>query len=166
MSVNKAIIIGHLGKEPEMRYTPSGEAVANISVATTDKWTDKASGEKKEATEWHRVSFFGKLAEVVGQYLRKGSQVYIEGRLQTRKWTDKDGIERYTTGIAADSMRMLSGHREQVGGDDKGAATAVGRSAFNGGGGGRAYTRGGLSAGPDDSAFNGGGGVDPEDIPF
>jgi single-strand DNA-binding protein len=108
-SVNKAIIVGNLGKDPETRYAPSGDAVTNITLATTDTWRDKATGEKREATEWHRVGFFGKLAEIAGQYLRKGSQVYIEGSLRTRKWTDKDGVERYTTEIRADVMKMLGG---------------------------------------------------------
>jgi single-strand DNA-binding protein len=106
-SVNKVIIVGNLGRDPELRYLPTGEAVANIAVATTDTWKDKNSGEKKEATEWHRIVFYRKLAEIVGQYLKKGSQVYIEGRLQTRKWTDKEGVERYSTEIVADTMQML-----------------------------------------------------------
>ncbi len=105
-SVNKAIIIGNLGKDPEMRFMPSGDAICNFSLATTDSWKDK-SGEKQEKTEWHRISMFGKLAEIAGEYLKKGSQVYIEGRLQTRKWQDKDGHERYTTEIIADRMQML-----------------------------------------------------------
>ena len=106
-SVNKVIIVGNLGKDPETRYAPSGDAVTNIVVATTETWKDKTSGEKREATEWHRVVFFGKLAEIAGQYLKKGSQVYIEGKLTTRKWQDKDGNERYTTEIRADEMKML-----------------------------------------------------------
>ncbi len=106
-SVNKVILIGNLGKDPDVRYMPSGEAVTNITLATTDTWKDKTSGDKKEATEWHRVVFFRKLAEIAGQYLKKGSQVYIEGSLKTRKWTDKEGQERYTTEIVADEMRML-----------------------------------------------------------
>jgi single-strand DNA-binding protein len=106
-SVNKAIIVGNLGRDPETRYMPNGEAVTNIAVATTDSWKDKATGEKKEQTEWHRITFYRKLAEIAGQYLKKGSQVYLEGRLQTRKWTDKDGVERYTTEIIADTMQML-----------------------------------------------------------
>ena len=106
-SVNKVIIVGNLGRDPETRYLPSGEAVTNISVATTDTWKDKASGEKKEATEWHRVSFFGRLAEIAGEYLKKGSQVYVEGSLRTRKWQDKEGKDRYTTEIRADNMQML-----------------------------------------------------------
>ncbi len=106
-SVNKVIIVGNLGRDPETRYLPSGEAVTNISVATTDTWKDKTSGEKKEATEWHRVSFFGRLAEIAGEYLKKGSQVYVEGQLRTRKWQDKEGKDRYTTEIRADTMQML-----------------------------------------------------------
>ncbi len=106
-SVNKVIVVGNLGADPETRYLPSGEAVTNIRVATTDRWKDKASGEMKEATEWHRIAFFGRLAEIAGEYLKKGSQVYVEGRLQTRKWTDKDGNERYTTEIRAERMQML-----------------------------------------------------------
>ena len=108
-SVNKAIIVGHLGRDPETRYMPSGDAAVNFSVATTDKWKDKSTGEVKEATEWHNVSAFGKLAETCGQYLKKGSQVYIEGSLRTRKYTDKNGVERYATDIRADSMQMLGG---------------------------------------------------------
>lgn len=110
-SVNKVIIVGNLGADPETRYLPSGEAVTNIRVATTDRWKDKQSGEMKEATEWHRISFFGRLAEVAGEYLKKGSQVYVEGSLRTRKWQDKDGQDRYSTEIRADVMQML-GRRE------------------------------------------------------
>ena len=106
-SVNKVIIVGNLGKDPETRYAPSGDAVTKIVVATTETWKDKTSGEKREATEWHRVVFFGKLAEIAGQYLKKGSQVYLEGKLKTRKWQDKDGQDRYTTEINADEMKML-----------------------------------------------------------
>lgn len=105
-SVNKVILVGNLGRDPEVRYLPSGDAVANITLATTETWKDK-SGEKQEQTEWHRVAMFGKTAEIAGEYLKKGSQVYIEGRLQTRKWTDKEGQERYTTEIRADRMQML-----------------------------------------------------------
>jgi single-strand DNA-binding protein len=112
--VNKAIIAGHLGQDPEVKYMPSGAAVANISVATTESWKDKSTGEKQERTEWHRVIFFGRLAEVVGEYLNKGSQVYVEGRLQTRKWTDKNGVERYTTEIVANEMQMLGGKGERA----------------------------------------------------
>ena len=105
-SVNKVILVGNLGRDPETRYTTGGEAVTNISIATTDTWKDKA-GEKQERTEWHRVAFFGKLAEIAGEYLKKGSQVYVEGRLRTRKWQDKDGQDRYTTEIMATEMKML-----------------------------------------------------------
>lgn len=107
-SVNKVILVGNLGRDPEVRYMPSGEAVTNINMATTDNWKDK-NGEKQERTEWHRVAFFGKLAEIAGEYLKKGSSVYVEGRLQTRKWQDKEGNERYTTEIIADRMQMLGG---------------------------------------------------------
>lgn len=106
-SVNKTIIVGNLGRDPEMRSFPSGDQVANVTIATTDKWKDKQTGEMKEATEWHRVVFNGKLAEVVGQYLRKGSQVYVEGSIRTRKYKDKDGADRYATEIRADQMQML-----------------------------------------------------------
>lgn len=111
-SINKCIIIGNLGRDPETRYLPSGEQVTSIAVATTDKWKDKATGEQKEQTEWHRISFFGKLAEIAGQYLKKGSQVYIEGRLRTRKYTDKEGIDRYATEIIADTMQMLGSRQD------------------------------------------------------
>jgi single-strand DNA-binding protein len=109
-SVNKVILIGNLGKDPEVRYLPSGDAVANISIATTETWKDKG-GEKQEKTEWHRVSMFSKLAEIAGEYLKKGSQVYVEGSLRTRKWQDKDGQDRYSTDIRGDVMQML-GRRE------------------------------------------------------
>lgn len=108
-SVNKVILVGNLGRDPETRYMPSGEAVCNFSLATSETWKDKATGERKEATEWHRVVLFGRLAEIAAQYLRKGSSVYIEGSLRTRKWTDQSGQERYTTEIRADVMKMLGG---------------------------------------------------------
>lgn len=117
-SVNKVILVGNLGKDPEVRYAPSGDAITNITIATTDSWKDKSTGEKREATEWHRVVFFGKLAEIAGQYLKKGSQVYVEGSLRTRKWQDQNGQERYTTEIRADAMQML-GRREGMGGGDQ-----------------------------------------------
>ena len=106
-SVNRVTIVGNLGRDPESRTFPSGDQVCNVTIATTDKWKDKQSGEMKEATEWHRVTFNGRLAEIAAQYLRKGSQVYVEGSLRTRKWTDKDGVEKYSTDIRADSMQML-----------------------------------------------------------
>ena len=111
-SVNKVIIVGNLGRDPETRYMPNGEAVTNVAVATTESWKDKNSGEKKELTEWHRITFYRKLAEIAGQYLKKGSSIYIEGKLQTRKWEDKEGVERYTTEIIADSMQMLGGRQD------------------------------------------------------
>jgi len=139
-SVNKVIVVGNLGRDPEMRSFPSGDQVANVTIATTDRWKDKQTGEMKEATEWHRVVFNGRLAEIVGQYLRKGSQVYVEGSLRTRKWTDKDGIEKYTTEIRADQMQML-GSRQGQGGpsgpsDDDGYGGGGGYSQGGGGGGG------------------------------
>ncbi len=118
-SVNKVIIVGNLGRDPEMRTFPSGDQVANVTIATTDKWKDKQTGEMKEATEWHRVVFNGRLAEIVGQYLRKGSQVYVEGSLRTRKWTDQAGVEKYSTEIRADQMQMLGG-RQGMGGPQGG----------------------------------------------
>lgn len=132
-SVNKVIIVGNLGKDPEMRTFPSGGRVCNVTIATSERWKDKTSGEMKEATEWHRVVFNDRLAEIAGEYLRKGSQVYVEGSLRTRKWTDKDGIEKYTTEIRADEMKML-GKREGMGGpsggdDDGGYDSAPRRSA-------------------------------------
>ena len=116
-SVNKVIVVGNLGKDPETRFLPDGKAVCSFSVATTDKWTDKATNEKKEATEWHRISSFGRLAEICGEYLKKGSQVYVEGKLRTRKWQDKEGQDRYTTEIIADAMQML-GSRSGMGGSE------------------------------------------------
>ncbi|HUQ27380.1 MAG TPA: single-stranded DNA-binding protein [Usitatibacter sp.] len=118
-SVNKVIIVGNLGRDPETRYMPEGGAITNISVATTEKWKDK-NGEMQEKTEWHRVAFFGKLAEIAGEYLKKGSQVYVEGRLQTRKWQDKDGQDKYMTEIVANQMQML-GSRQGMGGGGRGA---------------------------------------------
>jgi single-strand DNA-binding protein len=125
-SVNKVIIVGNLGRDPEIRYMPSGDAIANIAVATSYKSKDKNTGEQKELTEWHRISFFGRLAEIVGQYLKKGSSVYVEGRLQTRKYTDKDGIERYATDIIAENMQMLGGRQGMGGGDSNGGGDDMG----------------------------------------
>ncbi|CAG9165687.1 single-stranded DNA-binding protein [Cupriavidus pinatubonensis] len=115
-SVNKVILVGNLGADPEVRYMPSGDAVANLRIATTDRYKDKQSGEIKEATEWHRISMFGKLAEIAGQYLKKGSSVYIEGKIRTRKWQDQSGQDKYSTEIVADQMQMLGGR--QSGTDD------------------------------------------------
>ena len=134
-SVNKVIIVGNLGRDPETRYLPSGEAVTNISVATTDKWKDKASGEMKEATEWHRVSFFGRLAEISGEYLKKGSQVYVEGSLRTRKWQDKEGKDRYSTEIRGDVMQMLGSRAGSGEPREGGAREARGERAPSAAGG-------------------------------
>ena len=123
-SVNKVIIVGNLGRDPEVRYTPNGSAVCNVSVATTRSWKDKDSGDKAEETEWHRVVFYDRLAEIAGEYLKKGRSVYVEGRLKTRKWQDKDGVEKYTTEIIATEMQML-GSREGMGGGDRGRRTAA-----------------------------------------
>jgi single-strand DNA-binding protein len=111
-SVNKVIIVGNLGRDPEVRYMPNGDAVATLAVATSETWKDKTTGEKKEQTEWHRISFFGRIAEVCGQYLKKGSSVYVEGSLRTRKYTDKDGVEKYATDIKGDTMKMLGGRAD------------------------------------------------------
>lgn len=113
--VNKVILIGNLGQDPEVRYMPQGGAVANLTIATSETWTDKATNEKKENTEWHRVVIYQRLAEIAGEYLRKGSKVYIEGKLKTRKWQDKDGVERYTTEIICNELQMLDGRREDGG---------------------------------------------------
>ena len=111
-SVNKVIIVGNLGRDPEVRYTPDGAAICNVSIATTSNWKDKTTGEKKEETEWHRVVFYNRLAEIAGEYLKKGRSVYIEGRLKTRKWQDKDtGADRFSTDIVADQMQMLGGRK-------------------------------------------------------
>ncbi len=133
-SVNKVIIVGNLGRDPEMRTFPSGDQVANVTIATTDKWKDKQTGEMKEATEWHRVVFNGRLAEIAGQYLRKGSQVYVEGSLRTRKWTDQSGVEKYSTEIRADQMQML-GSRQGMGGGGQGGGGQQGGGYDDGYGG-------------------------------
>lgn len=143
-SINKVIIVGNLGRDPEMRTFPSGDQVANVTIATTDKWKDKQSGEMKEATEWHRVVFNGRLAEIVGQYLRKGSQVYVEGSLRTRKWTDQSGVEKYSTEIRADQMQMLGG-RQGMGGQGGGQQ---GGGYDDGGGYGGGDPQGGYDQAP------------------
>ncbi|HZG21642.1 MAG TPA: single-stranded DNA-binding protein [Herbaspirillum sp.] len=153
-SVNKVIIVGNLGRDPETRYMPNGEAVTNIAVATTESWKDKNSGEKKELTEWHRITFYRKLAEIAGQYLKKGSQIYVEGRLQTRKWQDKEGVERYTTEIIADTMQML-GSRQGGGGG------GMDEGGYGGGGGGYGGGAPRQSAGGN----AGGGGAAPRQQP-
>jgi single-strand DNA-binding protein len=136
-SVNKVILIGNLGRDPETRYMPNGEAVTNITLATTETWKDRASGERQEKTEWHRVTFYRRLAEIAGEYLKKGSQVFIEGRLETRKWTDKEGKDRYTTEIIANEMKML-GSRPGAGApsydasEDSGAGRPAAKAAAGG----------------------------------
>ena len=148
--INKAIIVGNLGRDPEVRYTANGNAIANITVATTESWKDKQSGERQEKTEWHRVVFFGRLAEVAGEYLKKGAQVYIEGRLQTRKWEDKSGQERYTTEIVANEMQMLGSRGDGTTGTPNDDHSGEARSAT-------------------DSSGSGASGGDPDlddDIPF
>ena len=159
-SLNKVMLIGNLGADPETRYTPSGDAVTNIRVATTDKWKDKASGEMKEATEWHRISFFGRLAEVAGEYLKKGSQVYVEGSLRTRKWQDKDGQDRYSTEIVLQKFRgelVLLDARGEGGGSGGYEEGGFGGSAQGGGGGSRPPSR------PQPAAFD--SDLD-DDVPF
>jgi len=158
--VNKVILVGNLGKDPEVRYSPNGGGVANITIATTESWKDKTSGEKVEKTEWHRVVFFGRLAEIAGEYLKKGSQVYIEGRLQTRKWQDKEGKDRYTTEIVAGEMQML-GSRE-----GRGAPSEFDQSSDEGRSSGA-----GSSRAPATAASGGGKPGNPpsdfdDDIPF
>jgi single-strand DNA-binding protein len=155
--VNKVILVGNLGKDPETRYMPSGSAVTNLTLATSESWKDKQSGDQQERTEWHKIAMFGRLAEIAAEYLRKGSQVYIEGKLRTRKWQDKEGKDRYTTEIVADEMQMLGS--KGGGGASAGAGAAMGASAAGvgaAGGGGRTAVND--SAGPP--------GDFDDDIPF
>ena len=172
MSVNKVILVGRLGQNPEVRYTPSGAAVANFSVATNESWTDK-SGQKQERTEWHRVVVWGKLAELCNNYLQKGRQVYLEGRLQTRQWQDKDGQTKYTTEIQAQTVQFLGGNAGAERGDGMGAGNGRGASQ------GADFGGPGMGAGGFDGGFGGGagmsrgapnGGAEPsfteDDIPF
>ena len=133
--VNKVILVGNLGKDPETRYMPSGSAVTNLTLATSESWKDKQTGEQQDRTEWHKIAMFGRLAEIAAEYLRKGSQIYIEGKLRTRKWQDKEGKDRWTTEIVADEMQMLGG---KGGGASAGAAAAAGAGAGAASGGGRA----------------------------
>lgn len=134
--LNQVQIIGHLGRDPETRYLPSGDAVCNFSIATTEKWKDKATGEAKEQTEWHRISTFGRLAEICGQYLKKGSLAFVQGSIKTRKYTDKDGVEKFSTEIKADQMRMLGGKPEgqESRPEPRQAATSPRQAAVAGGG--------------------------------
>ena len=141
-SVNKVILVGNLGADPETRYMPSGDAVTNIRIAMTDRYKDKQSGEFKEATEWHRIAFFGKLAEIAGQYLKKGSSVYIEGRIRTRKWQDQSGQDKYSTEIVADQMQMLGGRggsSSEGDGGGYGRQQDSGQASGNDGGTGNGY---------------------------
>ena len=165
-SVNKVILLGNLGRDPETRYTTDGGAVTNLNIATSEQWKDK-SGEKQERTEWHRVVLFGRTAEIAGEYLKKGRSVYIEGRLQTRKYTDKDGVEKYSTEIVADRMQLIGGAREGGGGGDvEFNAGASSGGGSGGGGGGRRESSGSSGSG----GAKGGGKKTTEDfdddIPF
>ena len=162
-SVNKVILVGNLGRDPETRFSPDGAAICNVSLATTSQWKDKTSGERKEETEWHRVVFYNRLAEIAGEYLKKGRSIYVEGRLKTRKWQDKEGQDRWSTEIVADQMQML-GSREEGGGGGGGggygrqrqespsesAATASSGSSGSRGGGGGGGSRGGSFDDSDD----------------
>ena len=159
--VNKVILIGNLGKDPETRYMPSGSAVTNLTLATSESWKDKQTGENQERTEWHKVAMFGKLAEIAAEYLRKGSQVYIEGKLRTRKWQDKEGKDRWTTEIVADEMHMLGG---KGGGASAGAGAMAGAGASGGSGSGGGSSSGGGRAAVNDSGAPPGDFDD--DIPF
>ena len=152
--VNKVIIVGNLGADPETRYTSSGTAITSLRIATSEQWTDKQSGERQERTEWHRVKLFGKLAEISGEYLKKGRQVYIEGSLRTDKYTDKDGVERYSTDIIANEMQMLGGG----GGEGGGAGGGGGGYQRSQGGGGGGQRQGGGGGGYGNRGGGGGGG--------
>lgn len=172
-AVNKVILVGNLGRDPETRFSPNGGAICNVSIATTRAWKDKATGEKREETEWHRVVFFDRLAEIVQEYLKKGRSVYVEGRLKTRKWQDKDGQERYTTEIVAEEMQMLGGREEGGGGGGGyggGGGSGYGNRAGGGGGGGAGGAGGGARRAPA-TQDQGGRADDPfgpmdDDIPF
>ncbi|MEZ5727749.1 MAG: single-stranded DNA-binding protein [Burkholderiaceae bacterium] len=172
-AVNKVILVGNLGRDPEVRYSPNGGAICNVSIATTRNWKDRNTGERREETEWHRVVFYDRLAEIAGEYLRKGRSVYVEGRLQTRKWQDKDGHERYTTEIIAQEMQMLGGRDGGEGGGGGGGGT-YSRDAGDGGGRGAAPAQrgGGGGGGGGRSSGPAGGGAGPnfddmdDDIPF
>jgi single-strand DNA-binding protein len=156
--VNKVIIVGNLGNDPEVRYAQSGSAIANISVATSDSWKDKNTGEKQERTEWHRIVMFNRLGEIAGEYLKKGSKVYIEGKLQTRKWQDQSGQDKYTTEIVADSMQMLDSRGGGMGGGQQGGGSYGGGQQNQGGGyGGGQQNQGGQQQGGGQQQQRGGG---------
>jgi single-strand DNA-binding protein len=149
--INKVILVGNLGQDPETKAMPSGMTVCNIRIATSESWKDKTSGEMKEQTEWHSVAMFGRLAEIAGEYLKKGSQVYIEGRLRTRKWQDKSGNDRYTTEIVANEMQMLGGRGGGMGGGQSGGQYGGQSGEYGeGGGGGRRAASGGGGGGRGD----------------
>ena len=178
--INKVILVGNLGADPEVRYTGSGTAIATLSVATSENWTDKQSGEKQERTEWHRVKMFGRLAEIAGEYLKKGRQVYIEGSLRTDKYTDKQGVERYSTDIVASDMQMLGGNEGGGGGGGFQQRSQGGGGMRSGGGGGGGYGGGGRGNDRGGNDYQRGGndmprqapapadtgGFDDDDIPF
>ncbi len=177
-SVNKVILVGNLGRDPETRYSPNGGAICNVSIATTRSWKDKTSGERKEETEWHRIVFYDRLAEIAGEYLKKGRAVYVEGRLKTRKWADKDGLEKFTTEIIAEEMQLL-GSRDAGGGGGADPEGGGYSRESSGGGSGGAEGRGGGSGGGSGGGGGGGGGARPaakkpapnfdnmdDDIPF
>ncbi|MDX1507609.1 MAG: single-stranded DNA-binding protein [Woeseiaceae bacterium] len=151
--INKVILVGNLGQDPETRYMPSGGAVTNFTLATNESWKDKQTGEQKERTEWHKVAMFGRLAEIAAEYLRKGSQVYVEGRLQTRKWQDRDGNDRWTTEIIANEMQMLGGRGGGGGGGGYGGGSGGGSGGSSGG------SDGGPAPSPPSDDFD-------DDIPF
>jgi single-strand DNA-binding protein len=167
--INKVIIIGNLGQDPDVKAMPSGMTVANLRIATSESWKDKQSGEMKEQTEWHSVAMFGRLAEIAGEYLRKGSQVYIEGRLRTRKWQDKQGNDRYTTEVVANEMQMMGG-RGGAGGGGAGGGMGGGEPRSGGGGGGGAGGSGGRPSGGDEGYAQPGRSTEKDDfdddIPF
>ena len=154
--VNKVILVGNLGADPETRYTASGAAITGIRIATSESWKDKQTGEQQERTEWHSITFFGRLAEIAGEYLRKGSQVYVEGRLQTDKWQDKDGNDRYTTKVIANEMQMLGAR----GGEGSGSSGGSNGGGFRSGGQNRGGGGGGRQDSPPDDGFA------DDDIPF
>src|SRR5690554_3216766 len=156
-SVNKVILVGNLGRDPEVRYNPDGAAICNISLATTAEWKDRNTGEKKSETEWHRVVFYNRLAEIAGEYLKKGRSVYVEGRLKTRKWQDKDGVDKYTTEIIADQMQMLGGR--EGGGDSYGDAAPAPRQSARPAGGAPQRPASSGSAAPNFADMD-------DDIPF
>jgi len=163
--VNKVILIGNLGKDPEMKSFPNGDAYCNLTLATSESWTDKASGEKKERTEWHNLVFTRKLAEIVGQYLKKGSKIYVEGSLRTRKWQDKEGHDRYTTEIQVNDMQMLDGRGGAGGGDDFGGGS-YGGSRGAGGGSSAPRERAPSRSAPAPAPQGGGDSFEDDDIPF